>query len=128
VRHTHITEEIKKTISAKQAEVQDAITTADRQLVVLENKLEELAVSSDNEETSIPAESRVLRQQPMLGKGYLAGYSPIENRLSFCPYSGFRYRWCTPGYLSRNTELYGLLRTQSMYTQLNTGSGLLHQS
>jgi hypothetical protein len=35
VRHTHITEEIKKTISAKQAEVQDAITTADRQLDVL---------------------------------------------------------------------------------------------
>jgi hypothetical protein len=83
VRHTHITEEIKKTISAKQAEVQDAITTADRQLVVLENKLEELAVSSDNEETSIPVESRVLRQQPMLGKGYLASYSPIENRFSF---------------------------------------------
>ncbi|KAI9854591.1 MAG: hypothetical protein M1813_000942 [Trichoglossum hirsutum] len=64
VRHTHITEEIKKTISAKQAEVQGAITTADRQLVVLENKLEELAVSSDDEETPTPAEGRAeaLRQ------------------------------------------------------------------
>jgi len=91
VRHTYITEEIKKVIPAKQAEVKDAITIADRQLVVLKNKLEELAVSSDNEETSIPAEGRVLHQQPMLGKGYLASFSPMENRLSFCPYSGFRY-------------------------------------
>ena len=101
MRHTHITEEIKKVIPAKQAEVKDAITTADRQLVVLENKLEELAVSSDNEGTSTPAEGRVLYQQPMLGKGYLASYSPIENRLFFCPYSGSRCGWCTQGYLSR---------------------------
>jgi hypothetical protein len=63
VRHTHITEEIRKTISAKQAEVQGAITTADRQMVVLENRLEDLAVSSD-EEAFTPAEDRAeaLRQ------------------------------------------------------------------
>jgi hypothetical protein len=51
VRHTYITEKIKKTISAKQAEVQNAITTADKQLIVLKNKLKELAVNNDDEET-----------------------------------------------------------------------------
>ncbi|EMR84638.1 hypothetical protein BcDW1_6707 [Botrytis cinerea BcDW1] len=50
VRHSHITEEIKKTISAKQIEVKDAISTGDRQLVVLENKLEELSLSSDGDD------------------------------------------------------------------------------
>jgi len=39
VRHSHITEEIKKTIFTKQAEVKSAITIADKQLVVVENKL-----------------------------------------------------------------------------------------
>jgi type I site-specific restriction endonuclease len=52
VRHSHITEEIKRTISTKQAEVKGAITTADKQLVVLENKLEELNLSSDDDEAA----------------------------------------------------------------------------
>lgn len=55
VRHTHITEEIKNTISKKQAEVKGAMTTADKQLVVLKDQLEELSLSSDDDET---AESR----------------------------------------------------------------------
>jgi len=42
VRTSHITEEIKKTISTKQAEVKDAITTADKQLGPKENKTEAL--------------------------------------------------------------------------------------
>ncbi|KAF5876255.1 uncharacterized protein Bfra_002658 [Botrytis fragariae] len=50
VRHSHITEEIKKMISAKQIEVKDVISTADRQLVVLENRLEELNLSSDDDD------------------------------------------------------------------------------
>ncbi|KFZ16001.1 hypothetical protein V502_05288 [Pseudogymnoascus sp. VKM F-4520 (FW-2644)] len=49
VRHSHVTEEIKKTICTTQAEVKGAITTADKQLVVLENKMEELNLSSDDE-------------------------------------------------------------------------------
>ena len=39
-------------ISTKQAEVKSAITTADKQLVVVENKLEELNLSSDDEEAA----------------------------------------------------------------------------
>ena len=64
VRHSHITEGIKKTISTKQAEVKSAITTADKQLVVLENKLEELNLSSDDEEAAGPREGKTeaLRQ------------------------------------------------------------------
>ncbi|RDW68063.1 hypothetical protein BP6252_09459 [Coleophoma cylindrospora] len=50
VRNSHITEEIKKTISTKQAEVNSAITTADKQLAVVEHKLEGFSVSSDDEE------------------------------------------------------------------------------
>jgi len=30
-------------------------------------------------------------------EGYLASYPPVENRSSFCPYSGFSHRWCEPG-------------------------------
>jgi hypothetical protein len=50
VRHSHITEEIKKTISTKQAEIKGAITTADKQLVVLKNK--ELDFSSDDKDAA----------------------------------------------------------------------------
>lgn len=52
VRHTHITEEIKKTISTKQAEVKGAITIVDKQLILLENKLEESNLSSDDKEVT----------------------------------------------------------------------------
>lgn len=52
VRHSHITEEIKKVISTKQAEVKSAITIADKQLIVLEDRLEELSLSNDEEETA----------------------------------------------------------------------------
>ncbi|TGO25600.1 hypothetical protein BPAE_0076g00010 [Botrytis paeoniae] len=51
VHHSHIIEEIKEMISTKQIEVKDVISTADQQLVVLENKLEELNLSSDDGET-----------------------------------------------------------------------------
>lgn len=52
VRHSHLTEEIKEMISTKQVEIKSAITTVDKQLVVLENKQEELNLSSDNEEAA----------------------------------------------------------------------------
>jgi len=57
IRHTHITEEIKKTISTKQTEIEGAITTADRQLIVLESRLEELNLSSDDQEATGSTES-----------------------------------------------------------------------
>ncbi|KFZ24431.1 hypothetical protein V502_01089 [Pseudogymnoascus sp. VKM F-4520 (FW-2644)] len=64
VRHSHITEEIKKTISTTQAEVKGAITTADKQLAVLENKVEELNLSSDEDEAarSRKGKTQTLRQ------------------------------------------------------------------
>jgi hypothetical protein len=59
-----MTEEIKKTISTNQNDVKGAITTADRQLVVLESKLEELNVSSDDDEAAEAKEGKAeaLRQ------------------------------------------------------------------
>ncbi|KAH6672829.1 hypothetical protein B0J14DRAFT_667477 [Halenospora varia] len=50
VRNSHITEEIKNTIATKQDEVKGAITTADKQLIVLKNKVEEMNLSDNNEE------------------------------------------------------------------------------
>lgn len=50
VRNSHITEEVLKTVSTKQAEVKGpAIATADKQLVVLEKRFEELELSDDDE-------------------------------------------------------------------------------
>jgi peptidoglycan hydrolase CwlO-like protein len=62
VRNSHITEEIKKTISTKQEEVKGAIITADKQLVVLENKLEELNLSSDDDDMATEGKAEALRQ------------------------------------------------------------------
>ena len=58
IRHTHITEEIKKTISAKQTEIKSAISAADGQLVVLENRLEELNLSVNGQEVTGSTESK----------------------------------------------------------------------
>ncbi|OBT69730.1 hypothetical protein VE03_00857 [Pseudogymnoascus sp. 23342-1-I1] len=66
VRHSHITEEIKKTISTTQVEVKSAITTTDKQLVVLESKLEDMEdmdLSDDDEAAgSGGGKSETLRQ------------------------------------------------------------------
>jgi peptidoglycan hydrolase CwlO-like protein len=62
VRNSHITEEIKNTISTKQDEVKGAIITTDKQLVVLENKLGELNLSSDDDDTATEGKAEALRQ------------------------------------------------------------------
>jgi hypothetical protein len=84
VRHSHITEEIKKTISAKQTEVKGAITTADRQLVVLENKLEELNLSSDDDDAAGSSEGKTeaLRQLEEELKGVKASQKLLNELLS----------------------------------------------
>jgi predicted unusual protein kinase regulating ubiquinone biosynthesis (AarF/ABC1/UbiB family) len=84
VRHTHVTEEIKKTISRKQAEVQDAITTANKQLVILEDKMHELAASSNGEEAAPPVEGKaeVLRQLEKQIKGLDASRKLLDELLS----------------------------------------------
>ncbi|KAH8806050.1 hypothetical protein F5884DRAFT_801530 [Xylogone sp. PMI_703] len=58
VRHSHITEEIRNSISKKQGEVESAIATANKQLILVESKLEELSRSSDNDETVEPTGSK----------------------------------------------------------------------
>ncbi|RMZ67022.1 Cytochrome P450 [Pyrenophora seminiperda CCB06] len=64
VRHTHITENVRRTMSLVQAEVKGAATTTDKQLVVLESKVEELNLSSDDEQEARPKEGKaeVLQQ------------------------------------------------------------------
>ncbi|KAF1830995.1 hypothetical protein BDW02DRAFT_591462 [Decorospora gaudefroyi] len=59
LRHTHITEDIRRTMSLVQAEVKGAATTIDKQLVVLESKVEELNLSSDDEQETRPKEGKV---------------------------------------------------------------------
>lgn len=57
-----MTEEIRKTISMKQTEIKGAITSADKQLVVLEHRLEELNLSSDEEAENTESKVQALQQ------------------------------------------------------------------
>ncbi|KAH8758797.1 hypothetical protein BGZ57DRAFT_932395 [Hyaloscypha finlandica] len=84
VRNSHVTEEIKKTISTKQDEVNRAITTADQQLVVVENKLEELNLSSDDDDAagSGKGKAKVLRQLEEELKGVKASQKLLNELLS----------------------------------------------
>ncbi|KAH6704270.1 hypothetical protein BKA61DRAFT_636080 [Leptodontidium sp. MPI-SDFR-AT-0119] len=84
VRNSHVTEEIKKTISTKQDEVNNAIATADRQLVLLENKLEELNLSSDDDNAtgSSQGKAEVLRQLEEELEGAKASQKLLNELLS----------------------------------------------
>ncbi|KUJ14006.1 uncharacterized protein LY89DRAFT_721153 [Mollisia scopiformis] len=84
VRNSHITEEIKKTISTKQGEVKGAITTADRQLVVVEKKLEDLSLSSDDDDEARSSQGKdeVLRQLEEESKGAKASQKLLTELLS----------------------------------------------
>jgi hypothetical protein len=50
IRHTHITEEIKKTISVKEAEITGAIAATDKQLTEVESTLGELRLIDAGQE------------------------------------------------------------------------------
>ncbi|KAF1935764.1 hypothetical protein EJ02DRAFT_506899 [Clathrospora elynae] len=80
VRHTHITEDIRKTISTAQAEVKGAITTTENQLVAIESKLKDLSPSSDDEEAARPEEDKVeaLRQLEVEHKALEASYTLLH--------------------------------------------------
>ncbi|KAF2008321.1 hypothetical protein BU24DRAFT_429464 [Aaosphaeria arxii CBS 175.79] len=84
VRHSHITEDIKKTISEKQEEVKSAITATDRQLIVLDNKLEELGLSSDDEVAVGPDEdkAKALQQYEEERKAIVASRRLLDELLS----------------------------------------------
>ncbi|KFA80922.1 hypothetical protein S40288_09751 [Stachybotrys chartarum IBT 40288] len=66
VRNSHLTEEIKGSICVKQDEINRAITATDRQLVVLQGRLEELEISSDEEEGSMSPQDRAEVQQQLM--------------------------------------------------------------
>lgn len=55
---------MKKTISTKQDEVKGTIMTTDKQLILLENRVEEMNLSDDDQEVATPVEGRTeaLRQ------------------------------------------------------------------
>lgn len=57
IRSTHITEEIKETISTKEAEISSAITSTDTQLAEIETSLGELHLSDAGEEQSEDVET-----------------------------------------------------------------------
>jgi pyruvate-formate lyase len=83
VRHSHITEEIKKTISTNQAEVNGAITTTDKQLIILENKVEELNLSGDDEEAAgTEGKAEALRQLEEERKALNASRKLLDELLS----------------------------------------------
>lgn len=83
VRNTHLTEEIKKTIILRQDEVKGAITTADKQLVVLEDRVKEMNLSDDDEEDT-PAEGKTeaLKQLEEEFKGVQASQRLLNELLS----------------------------------------------
>ena len=72
------------TISTKQDEVKGAITTADKQLIVLENKVKEMNLSDDEEEVATPAEGKTeaLRQLEEEFKGVKASQKLLHELLS----------------------------------------------
>ncbi|KAH7418683.1 hypothetical protein BKA64DRAFT_206593 [Cadophora sp. MPI-SDFR-AT-0126] len=84
VRNSHVTDEIKKTISTRQDEVNGAIITANRQLVVVETKLEELNLSSDEDNAtgSSQAKDEVLRQLEEELRGAKASQKLLNELLS----------------------------------------------
>ena len=57
-----MTEEIRKTISMKQTEIKGAITSADKQLIILEHRLKELNLSSDEEVENIESKPQALQK------------------------------------------------------------------
>ncbi|RMD41873.1 hypothetical protein DV735_g3283, partial [Chaetothyriales sp. CBS 134920] len=65
VRDRHITEETNKMISTKQAELRAAITSVNKQLVVLDNKLEELSGSSDDDDAAAAPEEKAKALQQL---------------------------------------------------------------
>lgn len=84
VRHTHITEEVRRTMSLTQTEVKAAASTTYKQLVVLESKLEELQVSSDedSEAGSKEGKAELLQQLEEERKALQASRTLLDELLS----------------------------------------------
>ena len=84
MHNSHVTEDIKKAISIRQYEVNNAITAADRQLVLVENKPEELNRSSDDDDAARFSQGKdeVLQQLKEEVKGVKASQKLLNELLS----------------------------------------------
>lgn len=84
IRHTHITEEIKKTISTKQIEITSAIGATDLQLAEVGKRLEELNVVGDIQEEVESTENKAdaLRQIEEERKALSASRKLLDELLS----------------------------------------------
>jgi membrane-bound lytic murein transglycosylase B len=70
IRHTHITEEIRKTISTKEAEISNAITSIDTQLADVEGALRDVSLTDEqgqNEEDMRNAVKQIEEERAALG-------------------------------------------------------------
>jgi hypothetical protein len=79
-----MTEEIKRTISAKQTEIRGAISAADEQLVSLSSRVEELNLKTDDQEQADGTESKTeaLRQLEEERKALNASRTLLDELLS----------------------------------------------
>jgi hypothetical protein len=84
IRHTHITEEIKRTILAKQTEIKGAIGTTDQQLVVLRNRVEELNLTTEVQQAdeSTMSHAEALRQLEEQRRAITASRTLLDELLS----------------------------------------------
>jgi hypothetical protein len=70
IRHTHITEEIGKTISTREAEISNAITSTDTQLAEVEGALRDICLTDkqgQNEEDIRNAVKQIKEERATLG-------------------------------------------------------------
>ncbi|KAF2174723.1 hypothetical protein K469DRAFT_613557, partial [Zopfia rhizophila CBS 207.26] len=84
IRHVHMTEEIKMTISTKQTEIKGAIGAADEQLVALGNRAEELKLATDDQQVdeSTKSHAEALRQLVEERKAITASRKLLNELLS----------------------------------------------
>jgi hypothetical protein len=59
IRHTHITEEIKRTIMTKETEIAGAIVTREKQIMKVKNRLQEVSIADPTQEGDEAADEKV---------------------------------------------------------------------
>ncbi|KAF1969171.1 hypothetical protein BU23DRAFT_513492 [Bimuria novae-zelandiae CBS 107.79] len=84
IRHTHITEETKRTISTKQFEIKSAVDAADGQLRALGNRVEELKLATYDQQVdeSTMSHAEALRQLEEERKAITASRKLLAELLS----------------------------------------------
>jgi len=84
IRHTHMTEEIKKTVSTKQTEIKGAMSAADEQLVALGNRAEKFKLATDDQhmDGSTKSHAEALRQLEEERKALAASRKLLDELMS----------------------------------------------